>query len=504
MCMCALLQLRWIGLLKCAVVTSKKTNRAMLKRYAGVLREKGFGPRPFDPRRYRRRRRRRAAEEAGGDDRDGESSDNESGGSDAHHEREDRERVQVEMDNQVDDGYAPIDNATIAAGAAAAPSQQECVRHDDFDVGNEAARGRKRKNLLNRDVGLTDLNFGRSAYLAGLLKPYKVLVEQLQNVQTPEQHLAARRLRTFYMVMKSGWIGTATSEPMYAGKEFHEWVGEMEALGKRELVAAVKKEARAFASIFVVSVKRRLSSTWNYLQCLELIDPLGPCHLTYAKPEVWAALRDLYERRDIQAKTGKCFAECRDEILSMRASAPALDPMSKALIRSDLCAYLRERREGFILTNDESPTPAYDALCTAFFSIPLSSSFVESLFSKMVYNQSKIRSSLKDQTMSDILHMHDVVLADPQKCLSGVLKLKVVVPTSIRDKLTMNKNVGVKVCDVFDGERHHGEVTEVIYHDVHAQYMYRVVFSDNDCCDYWRHELELVKCRCESNSDSDA
>jgi hypothetical protein len=192
--------------------------------------------------------------------------------------------------NQVDDGYAPIDHATIAAASAAAPSQQECVRLDDFDVGNEAARGRKRKNLLNRDVGLTDLNFGRSAYLAGLLKPYKVLVEQLQNVQTPQQHLAARRLHTFYMVMKSGWIGTATNEPMYSGREFHEWVEEMEAIDKGELVAVVKKEARAFTSIFVTSVKRRLSTTWNYLQCLELIDPLGLCHLTYVTPEVWTAL----------------------------------------------------------------------------------------------------------------------------------------------------------------------------------------------------------------------
>jgi len=68
----------------------------------------------------------------------------------------------------------------------------------------------------------------------------------------------------------------------------------------------------------------------------------------------------------------------------------------------------------------------------------------------------------------------------------------------------MNKHVGEVVCDVFDGERYHGEVTKVIYHDVHAQYMYHVVFSDNDSCDYWRHELEMVKCRCESTEDSDS
>ena len=61
------------------------------------------------------------------------------------------------MDNdRIDDGYLPLDNVTIAAVSAAAPSQEECVRCDDFDTGNGQARGHKRKNLLNPNVGLTD------------------------------------------------------------------------------------------------------------------------------------------------------------------------------------------------------------------------------------------------------------------------------------------------------------------------------------------------------------
>ena len=144
-------------------------------------------------------------------------------------------------------------------------------------------------------MGLSDLNFGRSAYLSGVLKPYKILVEELQSVQTPEQHLAARRLRKFYMVMKNAWIGTDENEPMYACKAFEDWVQEMKAVGKRNLVAVVKKEARSFSSIFVASVKARLSSTWDYIQCLELIDPLGPDPLVYATPAVWDDLRDLYD-----------------------------------------------------------------------------------------------------------------------------------------------------------------------------------------------------------------
>ena len=47
------------------------------------------------------------------------------------------------------------------------------------------------------------------------------------------------------------------------------------------------------------------------------------------------------------------------------------------------------------------------------------------------------------------------------------------------------------VFDVFDGQRYHGEVTEVIYHGVHAQYIYRVVFSDHDRCDYWKLDTRV-------------
>ena len=72
----------------------------------------------------------------------------------------------------------------------------------------------------------------------------------------------------------------------------------------------------------------------------------------------------------------------------------------------------------------------------------------------------------------------------------------------------MNKNVGQVVCSVFDGKRYHGEVTEVKFHEIHAQYMYHVVYSDGDSCDYWRHELEMIRCRCtpaqNSSDESDA
>lgn len=298
------------------------------------------------------------------------------------------------------------------------------------------------------------------------------------------------------MIMKMSWIGTVDTEPGYSARNFREWIEEMEALGKSELVKLVKQEARAFASVFVASVKERLKDIWDYIQALELIDPMGPELERYATPAVWTAFRDLCERRGVD------YDDCKDQVLMMRAQVTTLDVTSKAMIRTDLCGYLRHRHSVFVSTFTESPTPQYDLICMAFFSIPLTSAFVESLFSKMAYNQHKTRSRLKDETMSSILHVHDAVVPDPQRCLTDAIQLKAMTPRFLQDKLVMNKMLGERVCDVFDGTRYHGEVTQIIFHEVHAQYMYHVVYTDGDECDYWRQELEMIRCRCPDNPDA--
>ena len=191
---------RWLGVQHCAEILARKSNRVMMKQYAAKLREKGFGPRSFDPYKYRRRRRLRDVEDAGGDNVDGDE--------DVYSDEENEIRaVQAAIqEGRLDaDGYQPQRQlfASAREAAASAPTQEELVAADDFDEGDTTVRGRRCKNLLNKNVGLCDLNCGRSAYLSGVLKPYKVLVESLQRVQCPEQHLAARRFRKFYMVMQT-------------------------------------------------------------------------------------------------------------------------------------------------------------------------------------------------------------------------------------------------------------------------------------------------------------
>lgn len=75
------------------------------------------------------------------------------------------------------------------------------------------------------------------------------------------------------------------------------------------------------------------------------------------------------------------------------------------------------------------------------------------------------------------------------------------VPRSPKEKMQMSKWKNKPVCQLFEGVRHHGLIKDIVYHDVHAQYMYRVVYDDDDIDDYWRHELEMILCRCEHTED---
>ena len=485
---------RWIGIQKCAAKVARSPDK--FRAYAQLLRDKGMGPRDFDPYKYSKRRGQADAAEAGADDAAGDDTDGSDDSDDEtdSEEEEESQRIQEAIEEcRLDaDGYQPAPQLfdSMEEAAASAPAQEDMVAEEEFDSGNTAARGRKKKNLLNADVGITEINLARSCWMAGALLPYKVLVEKLQVTGCPQQHLAARRIREFYMQMEVGWIGTRDTDPMYPNTPFQNWMKEMTRQGKQPLVKLVCLECRSFCSVLIDAVRARLKPTWDYIQALELVDPMGPDMTRFAKPTVWEALQDLCKRRDIN------FDSVRQQIIDEHASMLSLPKDTKNRIIHDLVGYCRDKRAALAQANLATDTAELDKLRCAVFSIALVSAFVESLFSKMDYNQSKIRSRLADDTMTAVLHVHDAVVADPMKPLETGMTLKTHV-VSMLDKQKMMKHVGKVVCKLFeDGERYHGRIIGIDYHEVYARWMYKAQYADGDCEDYWRSELEILECRC--------
>ena len=104
--------------------------------------------------------------------------------------------------------------------------------------------------------------------------------------------------------------------------------------------------------------------------------------------------------------------------------------------------------------------------------------------------------------MSSILHVHDTVVADPSDPLGAQMSLKTTT-VSMEEQSQMNKHIGKIVCKMWEGQRYHGRVVSVVYHDVYARWMYVAQYTDGDREDYWRNELGMVLCTCTDIQDED-
>ena len=65
----------------------------------------------------------------------------------------------------------------------------------------------------------------------------------------------------------------------------------------------------------------------------------------------------------------------------------------------------------------------------------------------------------------------------------------------MQHKMKLRQWIVTDICDVFERDkRHHGVVTDVLFHEIHVQCMFRCEYEDGDKTDYWRHGLEIILC----------
>ena len=494
---------RWLGLHKCAETLSK--NREVFDGYADTLRQDGFGPREFTPYQYQNNPDSSSDSDSGEEEEDSEEEDEEEDSGESIDDEQVRQEEIDRMQEDINEYEMEVTLFPSARDAAeSTPSQDELTRADDMDTGAPPPLPKtRRKNLLNKDVGLNDLNMGRSAYLAGALRPYAVLVQQLQTSSRPIQHMAARRIRSYYRQMITHWIGTPTDPATMSGKLFQDWRKSMIDKGKDELVELVTKECNAFCGVMVQSHKERLKPYWNSIQALELIDPSGPAK--YATEDVWEAAEGICSRRNIDS------TNLRDIINRQRAEYPDLNPVDRELIQADLLQYYRCKHLARVSRAGDNADRCLNEYAIAVFSIAIVSAFVESLFSKMNYNQNKTRSRLLDKTTTAILHVHDTVVPNPLLPLDGKISLRCNRDNDTINKRKHTKHIGRKVCCMFevegreDGhmERYHGQVVSVVYDEEYAEWLYHVVYDSfnghaEDHADYFRDEIESLWCTCEN------
>ena len=131
----------------------------------------------------------------------------------------------------------------------------------------------KRDVLLCPRYGLTCVNLGTNAYIAGLLAMYKVPVTCLQTIKQPVSHRAAGLLRNLFHGLKRDFIGTPQVPPQLP-KVFAEYIELLEdggAANQPQLAKRLKANSKRAAEIMTKEMTERLEAYMPTLLALEVI-----------------------------------------------------------------------------------------------------------------------------------------------------------------------------------------------------------------------------------------
>ena len=215
-----------------------------------------------------------------------------------------------------------------------------------------------------------------------------------------------------------------------------------EGAGKKSLVDAVDLYGKQLSSEWVAAYHRRLEPYLEYYRAMELIDPISPD--VEIAPAVWSAVKDIYEH------FGLAFAEVKKEILDMRDSAENLSRSDAKRCREKYyhdmvrvsiphCMLTRQLSQVkvliqlyvyiylvFVLLHRlKTSLPMCAVLISSrspksFSSFPSRPCSSKAFLVLSNYNKDKTRSSLKDETVANIIHTKDLepVVGNPAQPFS--------------------------------------------------------------------------------------
>ena len=251
--------------------------------------------------------------------------------------------------------------------------------------------------LLSDGRGVTPLNHLILSFLADALQTHVHVIRKLETRAQPVGHMAARWLRTYHRSLRSRYIADdAAYDAVYSAAR--SYYLDTTAGNEPELVAAVDALAKTFAEALVSSSTARLAPYTAMLEALELADPSMGLPTGETASRVWAAAELLCNA------VGIVFTDFRRECTEMHDEYPELQPADKKNCRQNLLRFYHTLAHEGVL----SRWPAVRAYAVAVFTFPITTVFIECLFTGMNQNKSKGRASMDDDTAVSILKAREL------------------------------------------------------------------------------------------------
>ena len=254
----------------------------------------------------------------------------------------------------------------------------------------------KRSKLLCEKIGLTAFNCGINAMMCDILKPYKILTEQLQTQTHPIGHRVRQNVCTMFKYLNRTFLSDA---PSY-GEYFHKWVTRTDV--SDDMADQVKAMGRAFVYNFLNNLRFRYQPYWTTIMAMETINPCAPHHLS---PDAWIGVKDLVKRclgDDINPD------DVVEELKRQHEEAGNWCLAEVKACTSNLLRYYHDRLQSCKENKQSSKYALADRFARLVFSMHVASAIIETYFSKTKYIKNLHRASMRDSLSTATLHVQQL------------------------------------------------------------------------------------------------
>lgn len=248
----------------------------------------------------------------------------------------------------------------------------------------------KRTTLLSDALGVTPLNHTINSFLADALAIHVGLVKQLETRKQPIAHLIARWIQTYHRKLKTVYVDGCGDETTYGAmyKTARAYYLDDRAGNEPEIVAAVDELACTFASALITSSQERLKPYMPMFKAFELADPSMSLPNGDGRSSVWDMAKLLCKT------TGIDFETFQNQCCDMHIAYDAFATDDKKNCKGNLLRFYKLLTE----SGQMGQWNAVAMYARAVFTFPVTTVFIECLFSAMNGTKTKQRSSMLDDT----------------------------------------------------------------------------------------------------------
>lgn len=407
---------RWKDLLR--VLHSILEKWAPLVELRKQLVDEGYGCPTDDDQSWDAPKRRRQTQS--------EESESDSDGDDAASDSNaDSEEDVIDADDDHDSQDTPDVNGILPSVKNGGDVDWKCLgAHRVGDTGhcgahailnpNPSVAKTKRSTLLSDGKGLSALNHLIDSVLADIMQVHVDLVKRLEVRKQPIAHLIVRWIKEYHELLKTKFIDGTIYGPLYTPvRDFY-----LDGNGGDEpaVVAAVDNLGKNFADALRSSSMIRLKPYWPMLQALQLIDPSCdlPSHDNDESEGIWKAAQLLCDYIGID------YDGFTQQLAVFHARFTNPNRFDKRNINENLLRF-------YYVLSDESQCldhwPLVRKYAMAVFTFPVTTVFVECLFSGMNLSKTTQRSSMLDDTCVAALKTRELTpVCDPKGVYLGAVE----------------------------------------------------------------------------------